>query len=116
MVPTCGLCLTTVLLDFPRGWGGKLVLTVACSTRERDLFTAVDAFGRLGIDGLCVTKLDETHAVGAVYSLSRRAARPLVWVADGQRIPDDVHNAVPATMAREIVKVVGGQTGLALAG
>jgi flagellar biosynthesis protein FlhF len=57
---------------FPEGWGGEVVLTVAASTRERDLHASVDAFIELDYAYLCVTKLDETDALGAVYSVARR--------------------------------------------
>lgn len=88
---------------FPAGWGGELVLTVAASTRERDLFATIDAFARLGYARLCVTKTDETDAPGVVYSAARRAARPLCWITDGQRVPDDIEAADPAVIAARIL-------------
>jgi flagellar biosynthesis protein FlhF len=88
---------------FPAGWGGDTVLTVAASTRERDLHAAVDAFEALDFGYLCVTKLDETDALGGVYSLARRAGRPLAWLSAGQRVPEDLEVADQATLAARIV-------------
>ncbi|MFN3201736.1 MAG: flagellar biosynthesis protein FlhF [Bradymonadia bacterium] len=88
---------------FPEGWGGSLVLTVSSSTRERDMFAAVDAYGQLGVETLCVTKLDETDAPGAVYSAVRRAGRPLAWVTTGQRVPEDLEQAEAAPLSARIV-------------
>lgn len=88
---------------FPEGWGGEVVLTVAASTRERDLHACVDAFTELDYGYLCVTKLDETDALGAVYSVARRAGRPLSWVTSGQRVPEDFEVAERTSLAARIV-------------
>jgi flagellar biosynthesis protein FlhF len=88
---------------FPAGWGGDIVLTLAASTRERDLHAAVDAFDALDFGYLCVTKLDETDALGGVYSLARRAGRPLAWLSAGQRVPEDLEVADQTTLAARIV-------------
>jgi flagellar biosynthesis protein FlhF len=88
---------------FPEGWGGEVVLTVALSTRDRDLHHTVEAFGRLGYGQLCVTKLDETDALGGLYSLARRAGRPLAWLTSGQCVPEDLEVADGAVIAARIV-------------
>ena len=88
---------------FPANWGGEIVLTLACSTRESDLKNAIDAFGQLGIAKLCITKTDETNDVGIVYSIARRACRPLAWTTDGQVVPDDINIANPSDWARATV-------------
>ncbi len=88
---------------FPSGWGGELVLTLSCSTRERDLFASIDSFGRLGLERLCMTKMDETDAFGGIYSVIRRACRPLIWVTNGQRVPDDIEVAKNTTLAQMIL-------------
>ncbi len=100
---------------FPAGWGGEIVLTVACSTREADVFATIDAFARLRVDMLCVTKTDETNALGTLYSAVRRAARPLAWVTDGQRVPEDIEVAEPTALAARIVGRAAAE-GLQLAG
>ena len=100
---------------FPQGWGGELVLTVAASTRERDLFTTVDAFAELDIAALCVTKTDETDAIGTTYTLARRAAKPLAWTTHGQRVPEDIEEADAARIAARIVAAAAGRAGVALA-
>jgi flagellar biosynthesis protein FlhF len=101
---------------FPPGWGGDLVLTVAANVRERDLFAAVDAFERLGVRYLCATKLDETDAPGVLYSLARRAGRPLTWLANGQRVPEDIEVAAPEAIAERIGDKVSGHAMMAAVG
>lgn len=88
---------------FPEGWGGELVLTVACGTRERDAFATVDAFAELGYAALCITKTDESDAPGAIYGIARRSGRPVAWLTDGQMVPDDIEDARSATIAARIV-------------
>jgi len=88
---------------FKADWGGELILTLACSTRESDLHASIDAFGALGIAKLCITKVDETNELGVVYSLARRACRPLTWTTHGQTVPDDIALAQSETWAREIL-------------
>ena len=78
---------------FSPGWGGEVVLTLSCGTREVDLFASVDAFERMGIDRLCITKTDETNDIGMIYSLVRRACRPLTWTTDGKIVPEDIEVA-----------------------
>ena len=79
------------LLDyFPVGWGGELIVTVSCTARQSDLFQNLDAFSILKPSGICVTKLDETASVGAVYTAMRRGGLPGAWTTDGQRIPEDI--------------------------
>lgn len=75
---------------FPKGWGGEIVLTVSSTARQADLFQNLDAFSQLNPTGVCVTKLDETSAIGAVYTAMRRGGLPIVWLTDGQRIPEDI--------------------------
>jgi flagellar biosynthesis protein FlhF len=101
---------------FPQGWGGELVLTVAANVRERDLFAAVDAFERLGVRYLCATKMDETDAPGVLYSLARRAGRPLTWLTNGQRVPEDIEVASPEAIAERITQKVSGHAMMAAVG
>ncbi len=100
---------------FPPAWGGDLVLTLAASTRERDLFATVDAFADLNPHALCVTKTDETDAPGTIYTLARRAAKPLAWITNGQRVPEDIELADGARVAARIVAAAAERAGVALA-
>lgn len=89
---------------FPKGWAGQSVLTVAASTRERDLKVSIEAFARLEYDYVCVTKMDETDAVGTPFAVARQANRPLAWLTCGQRVPEDIERPRPRTLAARVVK------------
>ncbi len=88
---------------FPKGWGGEVILSIAANTRERDAFATIDAFAPLLCSALCITKLDETDAVGVVYSLARRSGRPVAFLTEGQRVPEDLSCADAAALAARIV-------------
>lgn len=88
--PYDGKQLKSLAEYFPEGWGGEIVLTVSSTARQTDLFQNLDAFALLRPSGVCVTKLDETRAIGAVYTAMRRSDLPVVWITDGQRIPEDI--------------------------
>ena len=46
-----------------------------------------------------MTKLDETDAIGGLYTVARRAGRPLAWTTSGQQVPEDLHVADPNYLA-----------------
>ena len=50
-----------------------------------------------------MTKLDETNAIGAVYTAMRRGDLPIVWMTDGQRIPEDVAQFDAFAFATELL-------------
>jgi flagellar biosynthesis protein FlhF len=60
-----------------------------------------------------VTKTDETDALGTAYSVVRRAARPLAWLTDGQRVPEDIEAAEPAVLAARVVGEAAARVRLA---
>ena len=101
---------------FPSGWGGELVLTLACSTRDRDVYAAIESFSQLGIERLCLTKTDETDAVGVVYSATKYANRPLAWTTFGQNVPDDIESASAMKWSSRIVSALTNPHTVALAG
>ena len=88
---------------FPEGWGGKVVLTVSCCARQADLFQNLNVFAELRPAALCVTKTDETGAIGAVFSAGRRSALPIAWMTNGQRIPEDISTFDAKSYAGELM-------------
>ncbi|MGC8792605.1 MAG: AAA family ATPase, partial [Bryobacteraceae bacterium] len=76
----------------PECW---LVLTA--SMRSADLWRVAERFERFRPRKLVFTRLDETTAIGALWSLAVRLGRPVAFLSAGQRIPEDIE---PATSAR----------------
>jgi flagellar biosynthesis protein FlhF len=66
-------------------------LTLAANTQPHSLDEVVRTFGPLGLKGCVLTKLDEASNLGDALSVVIRHQLPLVYVSDGQRVPEDLH-------------------------
>ncbi len=74
-------------------------LVVSATTRRQDIGYIADSFKRLKYNRLIITKLDETTAYGAVFNSSYYTKMPLVYLTDGQRVPQDLKAAVEIDLA-----------------
>jgi flagellar biosynthesis protein FlhF len=77
---------------------GHQVRTVVALSAGADrgcLAEALNVFQRANPEALIVTKLDEAAALGGVLSVAIRAGLPIAYLADGQRVPEDLHLAAP---------------------
>lgn len=76
------------------------LLCVAAGTRRRDAEVVIDAHDRAGIDGVCLTKWDETTMPGeALAAVVERGLR-LSHIGIGQDVPADIVAADAAQLAR----------------
>lgn len=92
--------------------GMQLYLVVSAATGARELAAAAERYRGLQPERLIVTKVDEASGTGSLLSASVRIGRPVVAVADGQRVPEDLH----ALSSTELVDlVVGAPTSGAMA-
>ena len=71
--------------------------------RDVDMAAAIETYGRIGIERLCITKTDESEAIGTVFSAVRRLNRPLTWTTYGQTVPDDIEVAHAEMWSERIV-------------
>ena len=71
----------------------KSCLVVSCGTNSAGLDEVFRAFGRARLLGCIVTKLDEAVTLGPVLEALARHQVPLLYVCDGQRVPEDIHPA-----------------------
>jgi flagellar biosynthesis protein FlhF len=71
----------------------RVYLTVAATAQRIALDEAVRAFGQAGLAGAILTKLDEAVSLGEALSVIMRHRLPVSMVADGQRVPEDLHPA-----------------------
>jgi flagellar biosynthesis protein FlhF len=62
----------------------------------------VDRFGICNPDHLLFTKLDETSTFGPIFNELVRTQKPLSYIADGQRVPEDFH----AVRGDQIVDII----------
>ncbi len=68
-------------------------LVISATTRRQDVSHIAESFKKLKYNRLIVTKLDETNVYGAVMNSSYYTKMPLVYLTDGQRVPEDLQLA-----------------------
>jgi flagellar biosynthesis protein FlhF len=73
----------------------RTVLALSAGADRGCLAEALKVFQSANPEALIVTKLDEAAALGGVLSLAIRAALPIAYLSDGQRVPEDLHLAAP---------------------
>jgi len=96
-------------------------LTVAAPTRYEDMLEIAESFaGHLRVpadqkdhpdarlDGLVLTKLDETTAHGAAVSLACRTGLPVTYLTTGQNVPEDLEVATSSRLAGLVVDAPDG--------
>ncbi|MEO1202174.1 MAG: flagellar biosynthesis protein FlhF [Pseudomonadota bacterium] len=71
----------------------RFYLTLSASAQEAALDEAITRVRTVPLEGCVVTKTDEASQLGGVISALIRHDLPMSWIADGQRIPDDLHAA-----------------------
>jgi flagellar biosynthesis protein FlhF len=83
----------------------KTYLVISAATEPHCLDSIVKAYRQLGPDGCMLTKLDETSSMGPALSVAIEQQLPMVYLSDGQQIPDDFHPADPQRLVRDAVRL-----------
>ncbi|HKK33485.1 MAG TPA: flagellar biosynthesis protein FlhF [Desulfomicrobiaceae bacterium] len=78
-------------------------LVLASSTREADLEETVHRFSRVPLSGVIFTKVDECLTCGSVLNIPLSRSLPLTCLTNGQRVPEDILEADPATVIRVVM-------------
>lgn len=76
------------------------LLCVAAGTRRRDTDVILDAYDRAGIDGICLTKWDETTMPGEALSAVAERGLRMSHIGTGQDVPADIAVAEAVLLAR----------------
>ena len=71
----------------------RTLLVLSATVQRPVLEETVRAFSRVPLDGVIVTKVDEAASLGGLLSVVTQKHLPLAFVADGQRVPEDMHPA-----------------------
>lgn len=66
----------------------------------------IRSFGQLKLQGCILTKIDETSSLGEIISVLVQHDLPLHFVCDGQKVPDDLHQARGNLLVKEAVKLM----------
>lgn len=76
----------------------RFYLTLSAATQEAALDEAIRQFRQVPLEGCIVTKIDEAAQLGCIISALIRHDLPASWLADGQRIPEDLYSAAHKKM------------------
>lgn len=78
--------------------GIRFNLVLSAQTRDEGLYDSISGFcGMIHVDSLTFTKLDESFVHGPIINSMLLAKKPVAYLADGQRVPEDI---APATKER----------------
>ncbi len=77
-------------------------LVLSATSKTLDMREIIDRFGVCNPDRLLFTKLDETSTFGPIFNELVRTQKPMSYIADGQRVPEDLH----ALRGDQIVDIV----------
>jgi flagellar biosynthesis protein FlhF len=73
----------------------RVLLTVPANAQAASMQEMVDAFRPANPNACILTKIDEATSLGGAISFVMRSGLPLAYVANGQRVPEDLHFAGP---------------------
>ncbi|RYM07166.1 flagellar biosynthesis protein FlhF [Sporolactobacillus sp. THM7-7] len=81
-----------------------LYLVVSATAKFDDIDTMIGRFGRLNVNKLIVSKMDETRTYGPIVSaLIRHPELTMTYVANGQNVPDDLRAADCHELVRHLL-------------
>jgi flagellar biosynthesis protein FlhF len=66
---------------------------------------ATRAFSAARPIGVVLTKIDEAAELGGIFSGLMEARLPLTYVADGQRVPEDIHIARATSLIYQAIEL-----------
>lgn len=79
-------------------------LALSATTRYADLLDVLERFGKIRIDRLVLTKLDEGTRFGSLLNLSVKTGKALSYVTTGQNVPEDFEPADARKLARLVLQ------------
>ncbi|OGV56343.1 MAG: hypothetical protein A2X49_07220 [Lentisphaerae bacterium GWF2_52_8] len=83
-----------------------VILVVTAGLRPEDAEAVSEAYGELKPSALILTKTDEAARCDGLTKLFDVSKLPVVYFADGQRVPEDLHVASPGVLASLIMPFV----------
>ena len=71
--------------------GVQFHLLVSPHFQREILAQDIEAYGRLSLKSLVLTKVDESRSIGSLMDVVLSHSVPLSWMTNGQEIPHDIH-------------------------
>jgi flagellar biosynthesis protein FlhF len=82
------------------------LLVVPASLRREDAAVILDSYAPLKPSALIISKTDEAAVCDGLTRLFDVSGLPVVYLTDGQRVPEDIHAASPGVVASLIMPFV----------
>lgn len=79
-----------------------VLLVISAVTKDRDIAAAIQKAEVLAVKSLVVTKIDETQRFGNVINNLIKFKKPVSFLTNGQKVPDDLIPATPSRLAELI--------------
>lgn len=92
----------------------KRMLILSAASNGKTLDEVISAHQKNGIYGCIITKVDEAASLGVVLDVVIRRKLPLHYVANGQKVPEDIHAANPRYLLHRIFKSTPGESAFTL--
>jgi flagellar biosynthesis protein FlhF len=81
----------------------EIHLTVSLSMQDDIFIRSKENYQSLGIDYLVFTKLDEAYNFGSIYNIYKAYGKPISYLTNGQRIPNDIQAVSPTKLTNIIL-------------
>lgn len=78
--------------------GIQIQIVLSLTSKYEDMISIMEQFSEIELDGLILTKVDETSSYGAIVNLLQRFSIPLAFMTNGQNVPDDMILVQPDTI------------------
>lgn len=101
--PKDGLCIEELATFLRPDLSIQKHLVLSATTREQELFDAIDRFSILGLDYTIITKIDECVNLGLLLDIQIREKIPFSYITNGQRVPEDIIEASRETLTELIM-------------
>lgn len=77
-------------------------LAVSATTKTTDLQDILQQFEPFRYRSVVITKLDETTRIGNILSALHERGKPVSYITDGQRVPQDIERATVTRLLKNI--------------
>lgn len=84
----------------------KTMLVVPAATQIQVLDEIVTSFSKAVLEACIITKVDESASIGGVLSTIMHHQLPVAYVSDGQRVPEDLHQARAVDLVKRAVSML----------
>ncbi|MCS6776762.1 MAG: flagellar biosynthesis protein FlhF [Chloroherpetonaceae bacterium] len=78
-------------------------LVLSALIKTEDMLEAARRFSAARVDRLLFSKLDETGTYGTLFEVADQTGIPLSYLTTGQKVPEDIETADPATLVNLIL-------------